>query len=123
MTLDELISLERTATKGPWFMISAGASGCVDDTIATISEDELKERDMSWDEEVLGSSEWLRCSEEDMQLMVALRNAAPDMLQLVSCFRAGDVDQLRGLLSLNNAELVTRLLKACEFAEKIRMGL
>jgi hypothetical protein len=46
------------------------------------------------------AKEWLSRSPtlDDMRLVAALRNAAPWLLAIASCFRAGDAEQLAGLL-------------------------
>lgn len=91
----ELRKLEEKATPGKWYY------WMVDDTdftaIATIPEPSASNTASA--HEVVGSSEWLRAEPDDMRAIVALRNAAPRLLDALGKIQAGDAKRFDLLLN------------------------
>lgn len=68
-------------TPGPWHLIAVdGGDFTAISTLPTIPDDEFGPRNMDLDHEVLGSSEWLRVTPCDLQLMAS----APELLSLLN---------------------------------------
>lgn len=75
--LETLKKLEQAATKGPWFFHDTAGT----DFTAISTRAEYPE-DIDMEHEVIGSSEWLRAKYEDMELIAAMRNHLPALLDV-----------------------------------------
>lgn len=90
----ELRELEEKATPGKWYYWMVDGTDFT--AIATIPKPSCC--DTASAHEVIGSSEWLRAEPDDMNAIVALRNAAPKLLDVLSKIQAGDAKRLAGLI-------------------------
>lgn len=99
--LDKLSALEKAAKPAPWYAwLKPTIRNIENKCITTIPEeqyireynegeefhkentstDEWRYRSLSCDEEVIGSSEWMRAEDEDFLLIVEMRNQLPELI-------------------------------------------
>lgn len=70
-------------TKGPWYLVQ-DPNAVTDGTCISTQPTLPKDRSIDLDNEVLGSSEWLRLNQADARLMVA----APELLKALKALLA-----------------------------------
>ena len=87
--LDKLSALEKAAKPAPWYAwLDPESRNIEDKCITTIPEEQYingakgsdKYRGLTRDEEVIGSSEWMRADDADFLLIVEMRNQLPDLI-------------------------------------------